>query len=51
MRERDRKGDERGKLSTEREEKVKMVMKNREREGNENEVRELENRKKGEGIK
>lgn len=32
MRERDRKGDERGKLSTEREEKVKMVMKNRERE-------------------
>lgn len=44
MRERDRKGDERGKLSTEREEKVKIVMKNRERDGaNENEVR-----KKGE---
>lgn len=49
MRERDRKGDERGKLSTEKEEKVKMVMKNRERGGaNENEVRELKNRKKGE---
>lgn len=32
MRERDRKGDERGKLSTEREEKVKIVMKNRGRE-------------------
>ena len=31
MRERDRKGDERGKLSAGREEKVKMVMKNRER--------------------
>lgn len=44
MRERDRKGDERGKSSSEREEKVKMVVKNKERGGaNENEVRELKN--------
>lgn len=42
MRERDRKGDEREKLSADREEKVKMVMKNRER-ANEKEVRELKN--------
>lgn len=47
MRERDRKRDERGKSLPEREE-VKIVMKNRERAGvNENEVRELKNRKKG----
>lgn len=40
MRVRDRRGDERGKLSIEKEEKVKMVMKSREREGEKMKMRQ-----------